>query len=180
MFSCTNLSRVALFTAVRCRSVRAISGVQLALQARGAHSHMLAVARAPPPAPSPARASFVSAAMPPSKGKNKHPSASHASLSRLPIFRKHRRREKRRPPIHCRRRSSSSSGVPGARSSRQRWMLFWHRRRSGPRDGSRGRRLGRLWLSEASMVGAGIRPGCLVSVSSSLLLFWCLGLVPST
>jgi hypothetical protein len=35
---CTDLSRAGLFTGTRCRSVRAIFGVQLALQARGAHS----------------------------------------------------------------------------------------------------------------------------------------------
>jgi hypothetical protein len=35
-----------------------------------------------------------------------------------------------------------------------------------PRGGSRGGE-GRLWLSEPAMVGAGLRPGCLVSVCSS-------------
>jgi len=40
-----------------------------------------------------------------------------------------------------------------------------------PRAGSRGGGLGRLWLSEAAMVGAGMRPGCLVSVSSCFLTF---------
>ncbi|RLM92299.1 hypothetical protein C2845_PM08G18150 [Panicum miliaceum] len=34
-----------------------------------------------------------------------------------------------------------------------------------PRSGSGGAGFGRLWLSEAAMVGAGMRPGCLVSVS---------------
>ena len=45
-----------------------------------------------------------------------------------------------------------------------------------PRSGSGGAGFGRLWLSEASMVGAGMRPGCLVSVSSCLapLLRLCL------
>ena len=100
----------------------------------------LAVARAPPPAPSPARASFVSAAMPPSEGKNRHPSASHPSLSLLPRFRKHRRREKRRPPILCRCRRRS--GVPGARATRRRWMLCWRRRRSGPQGREPRRPLG--------------------------------------
>ena len=39
--------------------------------------------------------------------------------------------------------------------------------------------LARLWLSEAAMVGAGMRPGCLVSVSSCLTPLLCLCLVPS-
>ena len=45
-----------------------------------------------------------------------------------------------------------------------------------PRSGSGGAGFGRLWLSEASMVGAGMRLGCLVSVSSCLapLLRLCL------
>ena len=37
-----------------------------------------------------------------------------------------------------------------------------------PRSGSGSAGFGRLWLSEAAMVGAGMRPGCLVSVSSCL------------
>jgi len=50
--------------------------------------------------------------------------------------------------------------------------------RSGSGSGSAG--FGRLWLSEAAMVGAGMRPGCLVSVSSCLAPLLCLRLVPST
>ena len=48
-----------------------------------------------------------------------------------------------------------------------------------PRSGS-GTGLGRLWLSEAAMVGAGMRPGCLVSVSSCFAPLLCIRLVPST
>lgn len=112
--------------------------------------------------------------MPPSKGKKKNPSTSP--------------RPSPRTPSSC---PSAGSGTgDGERSvdlpsiaaaAAEQFPALVPRGGSGyfagivaevaPRDGSRGGRLGRLWLSEAAMVGAGMRPGCFVSVSLCLLLF---------
>jgi hypothetical protein len=126
----------------------------------------------PPSRPVPPRP--PRAAMPPSKGKKKNQSTSP--------------RPSPRTPSSC---PSAGSGTgDGERSvdlpsiaaaAAEQFPALVPRGGSGyfagivaevaPRDGSRGGRLGRLWLSEAAMVGAGMRPGCFVSVSLCLLLF---------
>ena len=117
----------------------------------------------------------VAAAMPPSKGKRRpqQPAASPHPSPRTPSSR------------------NSSDGEGGvdlpsiAAAAAAQFPALVPRGGDGcfvgavaelaPRSGS-GTGLGRLWLSEAAMVGAGMRPGCLVSVSSCLapLLRLCL------
>lgn len=110
------------------------------------------------------------AAMPPSKGKKKNPSASPRPSPRTPPSRSSAagsgtgdgERSLDLPSIAAAAAAQFPSLVPRGGDGCFAGTVA----EVGPRDGSRGGRLGRLWLSEAAMVGAGMRPGCLVSVSS--------------
>jgi len=125
------------------------------------------------------------AAMPPSKGKKKNPSASPRPSPRTPPSRSSAAGSgtgdgKRSVDLPSIAAAAAAAQFPALVPRGGDGCFAGTVTEVAPRDGSRGGRLGRLWLSEAAMVGAGMRPACLVSVSSSLLLFWCLGLVPST
>nr|TKW00232.1 hypothetical protein SEVIR_8G095200v2 [Setaria viridis] len=114
--------------------------------------------------------------MPPSKGK-KRPQQQPAAASPQPSPRTPSSRSSRGPGV----RDGSGGGersvdLPSiAAAAAARFPALVPRGGEGcfagtvsevaPRGGSGGAGLGRLWLSEAAMVGAGMRPGCLVSVS---------------
>jgi hypothetical protein len=122
--------------------------------------------------------------MPPSKGKKKQqPAASPQPSPRTP--------SSRGPENRCGGGDEGSVDLPSiAAAAAARFPVLVPRSGEGcfagavaevaSRGTSSGGCLGRLWLSEVAMVGAGMRPGCLVSVSSCPNPFCACGPVHST